>query len=1168
MSVMQEMIDNVKKLVKEKKFPEAVVEAENVLSYNVKDYNLYMFTANAYLETKSYEKCYKILIKAIDLKPENRTAYAGILKLYTEGHIKGSDMVVKSIKVLISLDSKDSTKIENYQKTLKKLYMELNDFDSIKELLKNDNSMLADLLDKPVINNLSKDLFEICFKNAVKNREIKLPISIWLNVWQKLYDTKLEMDPQDYLVFLYKFFGEKNVSDIEISYVLACNLLLEIISGWYELGYIDKEKLHIVDTYKIKSTIEDGEIFIAFKKSIELLKLLIKDDSYASHSMTAQIYIPISKSYHAYIAPFSTALLTLFCLTHNYYAASPFISEIFSKGRHYPDIDNNRIFSMYYSTLLEIKWFFGKIIDFPIYRNYGNCLKGKYYLNLFAANPENKIKLSENDLTRGLEIFYKRYPGTKDVVDYVNGKGKLEIILKSQSLFTVSSVIPYLCKNGFDVPSGELNIVLKSLSVLHDKNKNEPYVLYCITMLLKKKHPREAWKYMSQLYPRLCFMRSFTSEMLKLGKVLNIPNKDLLYVMDAYCKYGPIDHKFMLEYSRTLLLDKQYKKLVNKFSTYAHEDFNYESIKGEITLTEFHQMLITLSYSYREMGLYKKGISVIKSLRNSEPNIFRKYCILTILCLISDKNFLEAVTFYKSLNLPKQGHDKVYSLALYAYYELLSGSAPFSNQKLLFLNEISDLLACDIGGSNNAFKLILPIARRSFCLELAILDKSLINEVVLPEFFTSSEDVQFQAANIAFNETLSVISENSDKPIEFCHIREVVRCLLIKYKLENIPNYLDIALECLDSMEKKVSEGMSFELIICRSIILIMKNKFEEAKDLLNMATQIEKKSLSTWFLLFVTEILSDNINNENMISIVKNCITINNNDPLVPIMVVIAALNRSDNSRYYECESWEYLFKQVIQSAIRGQSLTVLEVFAFFKLLKPNKTKSIIENSESEDCWFAFKSITGRKNISYRNNTKEIGILLRSFAAQELNDISTAEEIIGKVNESGNELLRTISGLISGIKILKNGGSKEDVLAKLKEAPLIHNVEKAFESLGSIENVSVEGIKTLIQAIDNDDAELFKKAFSPKYVSLILAYVYSKDIKISKKLTEIMKTFPTNNLMKCNPYDNLEIRELIGLNRTRKEKELNPVTESEGDKVLLEKSLYLKLMYLKERYQ
>lgn len=128
-----------------------------------------MFTANAYLQTEKYEKCYEMLKKGIDMKPENRTGYAGILKLYTDKHISGNEEIRKYVEKLINLDSKDPLKIEAYERTLKNLYIELQDFDSLSKIIDKDPMIVKELFKGNFLGKMSKDFVSTYIVLMLKN---------------------------------------------------------------------------------------------------------------------------------------------------------------------------------------------------------------------------------------------------------------------------------------------------------------------------------------------------------------------------------------------------------------------------------------------------------------------------------------------------------------------------------------------------------------------------------------------------------------------------------------------------------------------------------------------------------------------------------------------------------------------------------------------------------------------------------------------------------------------------------------------------------------------------------------------------------------------------------------------------------------------------------------
>lgn len=747
----------------------------------------------------------------------------------------------------------------------------------------------------------------------------------------------------------------------------------------------------------------------------------------------------------------------------------------------------------------------------------------------------------------------------------------MDKVLKVQSKDIISVLVPLLCKKGFEVPISEINDVISSLKNLLSNNPDQPYVLFCIGMITKNKYPREAWSCLSTIFSKLFFNFTLTKTMIELSERLVIPKKQLINVMDCYYEYGPIDHNFIVKYSKLLAGEKQFEKLKNCLSKYFKDHSNYDDVQNVISLKEYQQLKMLWVISFKDLGFCKKALKIIEQIQDTNLNLSEEWIILKLSCYLHENKFLHTIKYYEEEGLISTSSTKIHGLALYAYLQLLLVTPPFSRQKIFCLKGIYEILYSPSISFENSYQLLISSARHYFFLELGFINKNLIKKLSLPLFDNFKGNLQDHFINLALNETLSIIkaSSNDKKIISLEHLREIVRCLLIKYGKEKKQLYLEISLNCLTEMEKKADDEMLYEVFLTKSIVLLFDKQFNKTKEILNHLIEKNLKAIKPWLLLFITEILCNEISNENIVKLVETCIKMNNDDPLVPIMVVITALNNAHSSHNFECESWEHLFRQVLQSSIRGETLTMVELFSLFKLIKPNQFSDNNSTNEIGDFWYALKSCMLKKYINYNNlDDEEMGNFLRSFAAFEINDINCSEEIFKNMSESDKKLIKTIKAFTLGIMTLQNGGSKVDVLNELKKAPLVENAEKILNYLDIFDSNSSTNIGTLLKSIEQNDIEMFKSVFKPKYVSLILSYIYTNKLEVNKEIFEAMKSYPTNILTQCNPYDNLDVKGMIDIDGGCIDTKENLITESKGDEILLEKSLYLKLMYLKEQYE
>uniref|UniRef100_A0AAF5CYI6 Peptidase_M13 domain-containing protein n=1 Tax=Strongyloides stercoralis TaxID=6248 RepID=A0AAF5CYI6_STRER len=1168
MSLMNEMIDNVKKLVKDKQFREAIAQAEILFGYEVNDYNLYMFTANAYLQTEKYEKCYEMLKKGISMKPENRTGYAGILKLYTEKHISGNDEIKKFIETLITLESNDPLKIESYKKILKNLYIELKDFDSLGKIIDNDPSVVEELMKGDFLAKMSKDFFITCIKKSLENGIMNLGVEKWLEIKEKIIEYDIILEKENHNKLILNILDHEVKEKYPISLRLALDLISFIINEWYDSETINMKQLINLETYNIQADIDNSKTTISLRYAINLLKEFDNND-YLSNSNLASKYLTISKTPDATIFPFSATLISLFCLTHNHLTADDLIKRTFSTDVNRESLLSNTLY-VCYGAFLECKWFLNNDNKILLLDDSNLTNKAIFFSRLFQIESCNKEDADEI-LSKSIKSFVNNKNEKICLFEYLLGKVELDKVLKVQSKDIISVLVPLLCKKGFEVPISEINDVISSLKNLLSNNPDQPYVLFCIGMITKNKYPREAWSCLSTIFSKLFFNFTLTKTMIELSERLVIPKKQLINVMDCYYEYGPIDHNFIVKYSKLLAGEKQFEKLKNCLSKYFKDHSNYDDVQNVISLKEYQQLKMLWVISFKDLGFCKKALKIIEQIQDTNLNLSEEWIILKLSCYLHENKFLHTIKYYEEEGLISTSSTKIHGLALYAYLQLLLVTPPFSRQKIFCLKGIYEILYSPSISFENSYQLLISSARHYFFLELGFINKNLIKKLSLPLFDNFKGNLQDHFINLALNETLSIIkaSSNDKKIISLEHLREIVRCLLIKYGKEKKQLYLEISLNCLTEMEKKADDEMLYEVFLTKSIVLLFDKQFNKTKEILNHLIEKNLKAIKPWLLLFITEILCNEISNENIVKLVETCIKMNNDDPLVPIMVVITALNNAHSSHNFECESWEHLFRQVLQSSIRGETLTMVELFSLFKLIKPNQFSDNNSTNEIGDFWYALKSCMLKKYINYNNlDDEEMGNFLRSFAAFEINDINCSEEIFKNMSESDKKLIKTIKAFTLGIMTLQNGGSKVDVLNELKKAPLVENAEKILNYLDIFDSNSSTNIGTLLKSIEQNDIEMFKSVFKPKYVSLILSYIYTNKLEVNKEIFEAMKSYPTNILTQCNPYDNLDVKGMIDIDGGCIDTKENLITESKGDEILLEKSLYLKLMYLKEQYE
>uniref|UniRef100_A0A0N5B6J7 TPR_REGION domain-containing protein n=1 Tax=Strongyloides papillosus TaxID=174720 RepID=A0A0N5B6J7_STREA len=1168
MSLMNEMIDNVKQLVKDKQFKDAIIQAENLFGYQVDDYNLFMFTANAYLQTENYEKCYEMLKKGIRMKPENKTGYAGILKLYLDKRIPGNNDIKKYIETLIKLDSKNTTKMDDIQKALKNLYIELKDFEALGKIIENDSTLVKELLEGDFLNQMSEDFFLICVRKIFISDEIDLRIENLIKIKEKILEFNIELDKKDYDKLMSKILDQEVKDKFQISLALALDLISFIMNEWYEVETISAKYLANLNRFYIMSSTDDCNTFISYQSTLELLKEFVNDD-YSANSQLASKYLTVAKSPKATVFPLSAALLSLFCLTHNHLAADELIRKIFhTQGGREQLFD--RTLYLYYGAYLECHWFLDSEDKVLLLDDSSLSNKAIFFSRLFQIECSAKENV-DDIIDKSVKSFSNNQSEIRCIFEYLGRKKESKDVLKVQSKNIISALIPILCKRGFDVPISELNDIIASLKNLLNSYPNQSYLLFCIGMIIRNKYPREAWACFSSIFPKLYFNHTLTKAMIEMSEILVIPKSQIVNVMDSYYKYGPTDHTFIVKYCKILVHMKNFDELKNCLSIYFQKYANYNDTKDIISLNEYQQLKMMWAISFKELGLYRKALTIIDHVYKDDVNHLEEWVVIKLTCYVEDKKLLDAIKFYEDEAFLFISSNKIHGLALYSYLQLLTITPPFSKQKILCLKGIYGILYNPSISFEKSYQLLVSSARHYLFLELAFMNNTVIKEISLPLISDSNENLKSLCIDLAFNETLSILETcfDNDITISIEHLREIVRCLIIKYNQEKNAQYLEIALECLTSMEGKADDSMLFEVLLTKSIVLLFVKRFDESKKILRRLTEMNVKALKPWLLLFVIEVLSEKINNENVVKLVETCVTMNNDDPMVPIMVVIAALNNSHSGHDFECEAWECLFRQIVQSSIRGQTLTVVELFSFFRLMKPNQFDNNYCDSEMQDFWYAFKSHMVKKYINYGNEEDEFtGKFLRAFAALELNDINYAEEIFSEMSESDNELIKTVKALTLAINKLQHGGTKTDALDELKKAPLLKNVEKTLDNLNVSNDNLPTNIITLLKSVEENDTEMFKCVFTPKYASLILCYIYSKKLNVSNEIFEAMEKYPANILVQCNPYDNLDVKKMIEIEGGYSEKGAELVTESEGDKILLEKTLYLKLMYLKEQYE
>ncbi|CEF64098.1 Hypothetical protein SRAE_1000235400 [Strongyloides ratti] len=954
----------------------------------------------------------------------------------------------------------------------------------------------------------------------------------------------------------------------QISLNVALDLISFIINEWYESETINMKQLINLDSYNIQTDIENSRTTMSFRNAVNLLREFDNND-YLSNSNLASKYLTLAKTSDATIFPFSATLISLFCLTHNHLTADDLIKRTISNESNYESLFRNTLY-LCYGTFLECKWFLNNDDKILLLDDSNLTNKAIFFSRLFQIES-----CSKEDANKLLEVSTKSFLNNKlekkCLFEYLLGKVELKDVLKVQSKDVISALVPILCRRSFDLPSSEINSVVASLKNLYSSNPDHPYLLFCIGMIIKNKHPREAWGCLSSIFPKLFFNFTLTKTMVELSERLVIPIKQLANVMDCYYKYGPIDHNFIVKYCKLLACEKQFEKLEDCLSKYFKSYKNYVEIQNIISLKEYQQLQLLWVISYKNLGFCKKAIQIIDQIHIKNLDLSEEWIILKLSCYLHDNKFLETIKYYEEGKFTSKSSDKIHGLALYAYLQLLVVTPPFSKQKILCLKGIYEILYNLSITFKSSYQLLVSSARHYFFLELGFMNKKLVKEIALPLYNDFKDNLQHYFINLAFNETLSIVKSSSEdgKVISVEHLKEIVRCLLIMYNQEKKELYLEISLECLTAMEKKADESFLYEILLTKSIVLLFSKQFNKSKEVLRCLIEKNLKVIKPWLLLFIIEILCGEIDSESIVTLVETCIKMNNDDPMVPIMVVIIALNNSQSSHNFECESWEYLFRQVLQSSIRGETLTMIELFSLFRLIKPNQYNDNGSDNEMEDFWYAFKNYMLKKYINYNNlKDEEVGDFLRAFAAFQINDVNYSDEIFKNMLESDNKLFKTIQTFTSGVVKLQCGGTKNDILGELKKAPLLENAEEFLNNLDVIDNNPSTNIGILLKGIKENDIEMFKSVFKPRYVSLILSYIYANKLEVNKEIFEAMKSYPTNILTQCNPYDNLDVKGMIDIDGGCIDTKDNLTTESEGDKVLLEKSLYLKLMYLREQYE
>uniref|UniRef100_A0AC35TNL2 TPR_REGION domain-containing protein n=1 Tax=Rhabditophanes sp. KR3021 TaxID=114890 RepID=A0AC35TNL2_9BILA len=135
MDSTQEMILSITKLVKEKNYDEAIVKAENLFKNRIKDHNLFVFAANAYINTAKFGKAKKCFLKGITLSPGKKIAYSGIIKMFDDKQIEASQDTLLAVDKLMHLEVGDPIKVSALTEKRSAMWLDLKMYDKLEDQL-------------------------------------------------------------------------------------------------------------------------------------------------------------------------------------------------------------------------------------------------------------------------------------------------------------------------------------------------------------------------------------------------------------------------------------------------------------------------------------------------------------------------------------------------------------------------------------------------------------------------------------------------------------------------------------------------------------------------------------------------------------------------------------------------------------------------------------------------------------------------------------------------------------------------------------------------------------------------------------------------------------------------------------------------------------------------